>query len=123
MLKIQMFRKFFQMFFQCSKMFIQQFLIKNVCQFLIFVCSLYQQCDQNMLMEESNSEAERREELIRMYTSLKEALKIIGDINVSTVAQNAPPPVDNSWIADTPRANQKQEYRPIKQEYSQNNGT
>ena len=54
-----------------------------------------------MLMEESSSEAERREELLRMYQSLKEALKIIGDINVSTVSTSAPPPVDNSWIADS----------------------
>ena len=52
-------------------------------------------------MEESNSEAERREELLRMYHSLKEALKIIGDINVNTVSQAAPPPVDNSWIAES----------------------
>ena len=37
-------------------------------------------------MEESPGEAERREELLKMYASLKEALKIIGDINTSTVS-------------------------------------
>lgn len=78
------------------------------------LANLYQQCDQNMLMEESNSEAERREELLKMYTSLKEALKIIGDINVSTVGSHAPPPVDNSWIADTPRNSNQS--RPLKTE-------
>lgn len=72
--------------------------------FLCLTPSLYTQCDQGMLMEESSGEAEKREELLKMYASLKEALKIIGDINVSTVAQNAPPPVDNSWIADTPKS-------------------
>ena len=52
-------------------------------------------------MEESSGESARREELLTMYHSLKEALKIIGDINVSTVAQSAPPPVDNSWIPES----------------------
>ena len=37
-------------------------------------------------MEESPGESERREELLKMYASLKEALKIIGDINTSTVS-------------------------------------
>jgi len=37
-------------------------------------------------MEESPGEAERREDLLKMYKSLKDALKIIGDINTNTVA-------------------------------------
>ena len=37
-------------------------------------------------MEESPGESERREELLKMYASLKEALKIIGDINTSTTS-------------------------------------
>ena len=48
--------------------------------------SLYAQCDQSQLMEESPGESERREELLKMYASLKEALKIIGDINTNTVS-------------------------------------
>ena len=52
-------------------------------------------------MEESDSEAQRRDDMIRMYNSLKEGLKVIGDINVSTVATSAPPPVDNSWISES----------------------
>lgn len=37
-------------------------------------------------MEESPGEAERRDELLKMHQSLKDALKIIGDINTSTVS-------------------------------------
>ena len=37
-----------------------------------------------------------------MHASLKEALKIIGDINVKTVHAPKPPPVDNSWIQNSP---------------------
>ncbi|CBY39413.1 unnamed protein product, partial [Oikopleura dioica] len=65
---------------------------------------IYAQCDINMIMEESDSEAQRRDDMIRMYNSLKEGLKVIGDINVSTVATSAPPPVDNSWISESSAA-------------------
>ena len=50
------------------------------------LANLYSQCDQNTLMEESPGESVRREELLTMYASLKEALKIIGDINTNTVS-------------------------------------
>ena len=53
---------------------------------LIFYFSIYSECDQSQLMEESPGEAERREDLLKMYKSLKDALKIIGDINTNTVA-------------------------------------
>jgi len=33
-------------------------------------------------MEESPEEAERRETMLKMYHSLKEALKVMGDINM-----------------------------------------
>ena len=54
------------------------------------------------LTEESPEEEERREELLKMYASLKEALQIIGEINVQTVHAPPPPPVDNSWIQNSP---------------------
>jgi dynamin GTPase len=47
------------------------------------------------MMEESQEEGQRREELLRMYHATKEALSIIGDINVTTTATPIPPPVDN----------------------------
>jgi dynamin GTPase len=54
------------------------------------------------MMEESQAEAYKREEMLRMYHACKEALRIIGDVNMSTVTVNAPPPVDTSWIKDDP---------------------
>ena len=46
-------------------------------------------------MEESLEEAQRREEMLKMYHTTKEALKIIGEININTKATPLPPPVDN----------------------------
>lgn len=45
-------------------------------------------------MKESDAEVARREEMLRMFHSLKEALRIIGDIDASTVSTALPPPVD-----------------------------
>ncbi|XP_060584771.1 dynamin-1-like isoform X4 [Ruditapes philippinarum] len=59
---------------------------------------LYSTTDQNSLMEESVEESARREELLRMYHTTKEALQIIGDVSVSTVSTPVPPPVDNEWL-------------------------
>uniref|UniRef100_A0A8D0D8Y4 Interferon-induced GTP-binding protein Mx n=1 Tax=Sander lucioperca TaxID=283035 RepID=A0A8D0D8Y4_SANLU len=42
---------------------------------------LYSSGDQNSLMEESQDQAQRRDEMLRMYHALKEALLIIGDIS------------------------------------------
>lgn len=49
-------------------------------------------------MEESAEQAQRRDEMLRMYHALKEALGIIGDINTTTVSTPMPPPVDDSWL-------------------------
>lgn len=49
-------------------------------------------------MEESAEQAQRRDEMLRMYHALKEALNIIGDINTSTISTPMPPPVDDSWL-------------------------
>lgn len=57
---------------------------------------------QDSLMEESQAEAQRREEMLRMYHACKEALKIIGDVNMHTASTSQPPPVDTSWIKDDP---------------------
>ncbi|XP_053381109.1 dynamin-1-like isoform X4 [Mercenaria mercenaria] len=59
---------------------------------------LYSTTDQSSLMEESAEETVRREELLRMYHTTKEALQIIGDVSVSTVSTPVPPPVDNEWL-------------------------
>ncbi|KAG9279043.1 dynamin-2 isoform X3 [Astyanax mexicanus] len=61
---------------------------------------LYSSSDQNSLMEESADQAQRRDEMLRMYHALKEALTIIGDISTSTVSAPVPPPVNDSWIPE-----------------------
>lgn len=50
-----------------------------------------------MLMEESQQEAQRREDLLRTYNALKEALNIIGEVNMSTTYVPPPPPLKNDW--------------------------
>ncbi|KAJ0057171.1 hypothetical protein NL108_002108, partial [Boleophthalmus pectinirostris] len=59
---------------------------------------LYSCGDQNSLMEESQEQAQHRDEMLRMYFALKEGLGIIGDISTSTVSTAMPPPVDDSWL-------------------------
>ena len=49
-------------------------------------------------MEESAEEAQRREDILRMYHVTKEALSIIGDVSMSTVSTPVPPPVDDEWL-------------------------
>ena len=53
---------------------------------------------QSSLMEESTEEAQRREEMLRMYHATKEALNIIGDVCTNTVSTPCPPPVNDEWI-------------------------
>ncbi|KAL1005444.1 hypothetical protein UPYG_G00059230 [Umbra pygmaea] len=63
---------------------------------------LYSCGDQSSLMEESVDQAHRRDEMLRMYHALKEALVIIGDISTTTVSAPIPPPVDDTWRAKDP---------------------
>ncbi|MGH0121295.1 UNVERIFIED_CONTAM: hypothetical protein FKN15_073621 [Acipenser sinensis] len=62
------------------------------------LASLYSCGDQNTLMEESAEQAQHRDEMLRMYHALREALSIIGDINTTTSSTPTPPPVDDSWL-------------------------
>ncbi|KAG9470788.1 hypothetical protein GDO78_016724 [Eleutherodactylus coqui] len=62
---------------------------------------LYSSTDQNSLMEESADQAQRRDEMLRMYHALKEALHIIGDITTSTITTPVPPPVDDTWLQNS----------------------
>lgn len=49
-------------------------------------------------MDESQEQAQRRDEVLRTHQALKEALAIIGDISTTTTTVPLPPPVDNSWV-------------------------
>lgn len=62
---------------------------------------LYSSGDQNTLMEESADQAQRRDEMLRMYHALKEALIIIGDISANTISTPVPPPVSHTWIPES----------------------
>uniref|UniRef100_A0A672ZUN1 Interferon-induced GTP-binding protein Mx n=1 Tax=Sphaeramia orbicularis TaxID=375764 RepID=A0A672ZUN1_9TELE len=62
------------------------------------LAQLYSCGDQNTLMEESQEQAQHRDEMLRMYYALREALNIIGDISTTTVSTSMPPPVDDSWL-------------------------
>ncbi|NXA43285.1 DYN2 protein, partial [Eudromia elegans] len=59
---------------------------------------LYSSGDQGSLMEESAEQAQQRDDVLRMYHALREALRIIGDISTSTVSTPVPPPVDDTWL-------------------------
>jgi len=65
------------------------------------VAILYSECNGADLMKESQQEIERKTEMLKIYNSLKDAVKIVTDININTTGTAAPPPVDNSWIQDT----------------------
>lgn len=62
---------------------------------------LYQCGDTDGLMEESASEAQKREEMLRLYHACREALQIISEVNMSTLS-DAPPPMPSSDYRPTP---------------------
>ncbi|KAJ3600257.1 hypothetical protein NHX12_031243 [Muraenolepis orangiensis] len=62
---------------------------------------LYSVGNQTSLMEESADQAQRRDEMLRMYQALKEALNIIGDISTTTISTPVPPPVADGWVQDS----------------------
>jgi dynamin GTPase len=73
-------------------------LIINNCKDFInaeLLAHLYASGDQANMMEESQEEAMKREEMLRMYHACKEALRIIGDVSMATVSTPMPPPVRN----------------------------
>ncbi|CAH3017079.1 unnamed protein product [Porites evermanni] len=72
------------------------FVINNVKDFIgqELLAHLYSTGNQNDLMQESEAEITRREEMLRMFHSLKEALRIIGEIDATTITTALPPPVD-----------------------------
>uniref|UniRef100_A0A8C2XD15 Interferon-induced GTP-binding protein Mx n=1 Tax=Cyclopterus lumpus TaxID=8103 RepID=A0A8C2XD15_CYCLU len=79
---------------------IMHLMINNVKDFINaeLLAQLYSAGDQNALMDESQEQAQRRDEVLRTHQALKEALVIIGDISTSTITVPMPPPVDSSWV-------------------------
>uniref|UniRef100_A0A8C4LHF2 dynamin GTPase n=1 Tax=Equus asinus asinus TaxID=83772 RepID=A0A8C4LHF2_EQUAS len=74
---------------------------------------LYSSSDQSSLMEESADQAQRRDDMLRMYHALKEALSIIGDISTSTVSTPVPPPVDDTWLQSASSHSPTPQRRPV----------
>ncbi|TGZ71484.1 hypothetical protein CRM22_002609 [Opisthorchis felineus] len=60
--------------------------------------NLYQAGDLNTLMTESAGVQQKREEMVRVYDAMKEALSIIGEVSMSTVSTPIPPPVNDDWL-------------------------
>uniref|UniRef100_A0A672PBG7 dynamin GTPase n=1 Tax=Sinocyclocheilus grahami TaxID=75366 RepID=A0A672PBG7_SINGR len=83
---------------------IMHLMISNTKEFINaeLLAQLYSCGDQNTLMEESAEQAQRRDEMLRMYHALREALNIIGDISTTTISTSLPPPVDDSWLQVSP---------------------
>ncbi|KAJ8279000.1 hypothetical protein COCON_G00060660 [Conger conger] len=79
---------------------IMHLMIINVKEFINaeLLAQLYSTGDQSSLMDESQEQAQRRDEVLRTHHALKEALAIIGDISTSTISTPLPPPVDSSWL-------------------------
>ncbi|XP_026881797.2 dynamin 3a isoform X1 [Electrophorus electricus] len=79
---------------------IMHLMINNVKEFIHseLLAQLYSSGDQPVLMDESPEQAQRREEVLRTHSALKEALAIIADIATSTTSTPLPPPVDSSWL-------------------------
>ncbi|XP_014899709.1 dynamin-1a isoform X6 [Poecilia latipinna] len=79
---------------------VMHLMINNTKEFINaeLLAQLYSCGDQNTLMEESQEQAQHRDEMLRMYHALREALGIIGDISTTTVSTSMPPPVDDSWL-------------------------
>uniref|UniRef100_A0A8C7G4A5 dynamin GTPase n=1 Tax=Oncorhynchus kisutch TaxID=8019 RepID=A0A8C7G4A5_ONCKI len=82
---------------------IMYLMINNTKEFINaeLLANLYHSGDQNSLMEESQEQAHHRDEMLRMYHALKEALNIIGDISTTTITTAMPPPVDDSWLRES----------------------
>ncbi|XP_023931417.1 dynamin-1 isoform X2 [Lingula anatina] len=59
---------------------------------------LYSSVNQQQLMEESAEEAQKREEMLKMYHALREALNIMSEVSMKTVQTPTPPPVNDDWL-------------------------
>uniref|UniRef100_UPI00358EF57D dynamin-1-like isoform X3 n=1 Tax=Myxine glutinosa TaxID=7769 RepID=UPI00358EF57D len=92
-------------------------MIHNTKEFIHSELLAHLTIDQEGLMEESPEVAQHREEVLHMYHALKEALNIIGDVNVGTVTTPLPPPVDDSWLQTSsghrPPASPTPGHRPV----------
>ncbi|XP_074655023.1 dynamin-1-like isoform X4 [Tubulanus polymorphus] len=92
---------------------IMHLIVNQVKEFLKteMIAQLYSTGDQNSMMEESPEEAQRREDLLRMYHAMKEALTIISDVTTNTMTTPVPPPVNDDWLKPSGN-NSSSDFRP-----------
>lgn len=76
------------------------------------ILSIMYSCDANTIMEESPEEKDRRENVMRSYQALKDALNIINDVSSKTVSVPVPSPVCHG-IYIQPEADFIDNYTPI----------
>jgi dynamin GTPase len=62
------------------------------------LAQIYAEVNISSAMEESPEEVERKAEMLNIFHSLQEAVKIIGDINISTHSTPTPAAVDYNWV-------------------------
>ena len=62
------------------------------------LAQIYAEVNISSAMEESPEELERKKEMLNIFHSLQEAVKIIGDINISTHSTPTPAAVDYNWV-------------------------
>jgi hypothetical protein len=76
----------------CTRHVLSVYRARAVCVPRVYsVCTM--RVPQGTMMEESVEEAQRREEILRMYHAIKDALNIISDVSSNTVTTPIPPPV------------------------------
>ncbi|VDO01988.1 unnamed protein product [Rodentolepis nana] len=61
--------------------------------------------DANRLMEESPEEKRRKQDLVTMYNTMKEALNIIADVTTHTITTPVPPPITDDWLVSEVEGN------------------
>lgn len=71
---------------------IVQLIVNKVTSFMKdeMLVHLYKSGDQDSLMEESELEAKKREQILRMYHACREAIKIISEVNMSSIGNTTP---------------------------------
>ncbi|RNA38746.1 dynamin isoform X6 [Brachionus plicatilis] len=66
------------------------------------IAQIYSSTDQSTLMEESFEEASKRDEILRIYNSTKDALKIIEDISRNTISEQIPQSINLGYQNNIP---------------------
>uniref|UniRef100_A0A915DH68 Dynamin n=1 Tax=Ditylenchus dipsaci TaxID=166011 RepID=A0A915DH68_9BILA len=101
---------------------IMHLIVNKIGEFLRdeLLANLYQQGgDTDQLMEESPHEAQKREEMLRMYHACKEALKIINDANMNTISTDMPPSAPSTdWRNNHPHPQCHVQPQPSRQFYA-----